>query len=244
MNRNLHKVIYSVNFPKSKMYTLHTTINYIADSGSYVTGTLEVFYITTVLPIKIYKVYKRIMTLAQEILEQAGIRAANESFTRSHCTVETEYSNKNLVAYVKKAVPRWKVLVPLKAIIVPLNFPNVDGKRCMNRAKTRLQQLTGLPFVKCKDMISGHCETCGYIITEAMITAIQNSDTPVLDIAYDSLINVLKKRLSTTIKILFEPELCAAESKAPHQFAMWSSLFKKAINIVQDIESDNSAVNF
>ena len=57
----------------------------------------------------------------------------------------------------------------------------------MDCAKTRLQQLTDLPSSMCEDMISEHCETCGCIVTEAVIVAIQNGDTPVLDIAYDTL---------------------------------------------------------
>ena len=42
-------------------------------------------------------------------------------------------------------------------------------------------------------MINEHRETCGCIVTEVMITVIQNGDTPMLDITYDTLANVVKK---------------------------------------------------
>ena len=63
----------------------------------------------------------------------------------------------------------------------------MDDKNILDCAIKSLQQLTGLPFSKYEGMISEHCETCGCIVTEAVIVAIQNGDTPVLDIAYDTL---------------------------------------------------------
>ena len=134
---------------------------------------------------------QKIMVLAKEILGMTGMRAADGGFIRSHCTVETEYSNNNLVTYVQKAVPGWKVVAPPKAVIAPSNFPNVDNQNSLNCAIKSLHQLSCLPISKCKDTISGHCETCGCIVTEAVIAAIQNGDTPVLDIAYDTVANVL-----------------------------------------------------
>ena len=102
----------------------------------------------------------------------------------------------NLITFMKKALPGRKILAPPEAVFAPSNFPIVDGKGSMNHAKTRLHQLTGFPFTKCEDMIRGYCETCGCVISKTVIAAIQNRDTPVLDIAYDYLANVLEKRLS------------------------------------------------
>ena len=47
------------------------------------------------------------MILAQEIHGLAGMRVADGGFIRSHCTVDTEYLNKNLVKYVQNTVPGW-----------------------------------------------------------------------------------------------------------------------------------------
>ena len=61
------------------------------------------------------------------------MRAAGGSFIRSHCTVETEYSNINLVKYVQNAVPGWKMPAPPEAVIASSNSPYVDGERSMDR---------------------------------------------------------------------------------------------------------------
>ena len=76
------------------------------------------------------------MDLAKEILGMTGMCAADGVFIRSHCTVETDYSNINLVQYVQEAVPGWKVEAPPEAVIVPSNFSNVDGERSLDRAKS------------------------------------------------------------------------------------------------------------
>ena len=76
------------------------------------------------------------MTLAQEVHGLAGMRAADVGFIRSHYTVKTQHSNKNLVKYVQNAVPGWKMLAPPEAVIVPSNFSNVDGERSLDRAKS------------------------------------------------------------------------------------------------------------
>ena len=113
----------------------------------------------------------------------------------------------------------------------------------MNCAKTRLRQLTGLPFAECKDMISRHCETCGCAIIEAVIAVIQNRNTPVLDVAYDALTNVLEKASSEElVDILFEPDQRATQSNTLHQFTMWSPSLKKATKLVQDIMNNNITV--
>ena len=67
------------------------------------------------------------MDLAEELLGMTGMRAADGGFIRSHCTVETEYSNNNLVQYVLEAVPGWKVEAPPEAVIAPSKFLNVDN---------------------------------------------------------------------------------------------------------------------
>ena len=69
------------------------------------------------------------MDLAKEILGMTGMRATDGGFIRSHYTVETEYSNNNLVQYVQEAVPGWKMEAPPEAVIAPSNFPNVDNQR-------------------------------------------------------------------------------------------------------------------
>ena len=136
---------------------------------------------------------KKFLFLAEEILGMTGMRAADGGFIRSHYTVETDYLNNNLVQYVQKTVPGWKMVALPKAFIAPSNFPNVDNQNSLNCAIQSLHQLLCLPISKCKDMISGHCETCGCIVTEAVMAVIQNGDTPVLDIAYGTLAKILKK---------------------------------------------------
>ena len=176
------------------------------------------------------------MDLAEEILGMTGMRTANGGFIRSHCTVETEYSNNNLVKYIQKAVPGWKVVAPPKANIAPSNFPNVDNQNSLNCAIKSLDQLLRMPISKCKDMISGHCETCGCIETEAVMAAIQNGDTHVLDIAHCTLAKVLEKSSTRkTSKIMFNPELRATQSPASRLFTMWSPLFNQAESLMKEI---------
>ena len=185
------------------------------------------------------------MDLAEEILGMTGMCAADGGFIRSHCTVETEYSNNNLVQYVQEAVPRWKVEAPPEAVIAPSNFPNVDNQRRTNCAIKSLHQLSCLPISKCKDMISGHCETCGCIVTEAVMEAIQNGDTPVLDIAYDTLAKVLKESsIRIIIEIMFGPKLRANKSPTSRLFTMWSPLFNQAESLMKEIMIDKGNTEF
>ena len=161
------------------------------------------------------------MDLAKEILGMTGMRAADGGFIRSHCTVETEYSNNNLVQYVLEAVPGWKVEAPPEAVIAPSKFPNVDNQRRTNCAVKSLHQFSNWPISKCKDMISGHCKTCGCIVTEAVMTAIRNGDTPVLDIAYGTLtkVNLVfekpSKSCSSRNYVLHNPQ-CRVYSQCGH----------------------------
>ena len=169
------------------------------------------------------------MDLAEELLGMTGMRAADEGFIRSHCIVETEYSSNNLVQYVLEAVPGWKVEAPPEAVIAPSQFPNVDNQRRTNCAVKSLHQFSNWPISKCKDMISGHCKTCGCIVTEAVMEAIRNGDTPVLDIAYGTLAKVLKKSsIQKTIEIMFGPELRASKYPTSRLFTMWLPLFNQA----------------
>ena len=75
---------------------------------------------------------KKIMDLAEEILGMTGMRTANGGSIRSHCIVETEYSNNNLIKYIQKAVPGWKVVAPSEANITLPNFPTVNNQNSPN----------------------------------------------------------------------------------------------------------------
>ena len=94
-------------------------------------------------------------------------------------------------------------------------------------------------------MISRHCETCGCIVTEAVMEAIRNGDTPVLDIAYGTLAKVLKESsIRKTIEIMFGPELRANKSPTSRLFTMWSPLFNQAENLMKELMVDNSYEKF
>ena len=80
------------------------------------------------------------MDLAEQILGITGMRTADGGFIRSHCIVETECSNNNLIKYIQKAVPGWKVVVPSEANIMLPNFPSVDYRNSPNCAIKSLNE--------------------------------------------------------------------------------------------------------
>ena len=175
---------------------------------------------------------QNIMDLAEEILGMTGMRTANGGFIRSHCTVETEYLNNNLVKYIQKAVPGWKVGAPPKANITPSNFPTVDNQNSPNCAIKSLDELLRKPISNCKNMISGHCETSGCIETESVMAVTRNGPTSKLDIAHCTLAKVLEKSSRRkTSETMFNPELRATQSPASCLFTMWSPLFNQAERI-------------
>ena len=137
------------------------------------------------------------------------------------------------------------MVAPPKAAIAPSNFPNVDNKNSLDCTIKSLQRLICLPISKCEDMISEHCETCSCIVTEAVMAAIQNGDTPLLNIAYGTLAKVLNKSsIRKTIEIMFKPELLAVQSPALRLFTMWSSLFNQAESLMKEIMVDKSDEKF
>ena len=185
------------------------------------------------------------MDLAEEILGMTGMRATDGGFIRSHCTVETEYSNNNLVQYIVEAVPGWKVVAPPESVTAPSQFPKMDTPYRTNRALTSLRQFSKWPMSKCKDMISGHCKTCGCIVTEAVIKVIRNGGTPVLDVAYSTLAKVLQNTtIQKSIEIMFGPEIRGSQSPTSRLFSMWLPLFNQAENLMKEFLVDNCDAKF
>ena len=185
------------------------------------------------------------MDLAQEIFSMTGMRATDGGFIRSRCTVETEFSNNNLVQYIEEAVPGWKVVAPPQSVSAPSQFPKMDSAYSRKTALTSLCQFSKWPMSTCKDLISGHCETCGYIVTEAVIKAIQNGDSPVLDVAYSKLAKVLQNTsIKKSIEIMFGPQVRGSQSPMSRLFSMWLPLFNQAENLMKELLVDNSDAKF
>ena len=172
------------------------------------------------------------MVLAEEILGMTGMRTADGGFIRSHSIVETECSNNNLIKYIQKAVPGWKVVAPSEANITLPNFPTVDNQNSPNCAIKSLDELLHMPISNCRDMISGHCKTSGCNETESVIAVTRNGPTHKLDIVHCTLAKVLDKSIRRkTSGIMFNPKLRATQSPASCLFTMWSPLFNQAVSL-------------
>ena len=185
------------------------------------------------------------MDLAQEIFSMTGMRATDGGFIRSRCTVETEFSNNNLVQYIEEAVPGWKVVAPPQSVIAPSQFPKMDSAYRRKSALTSLCRFSKWPMSTCKDLISGHCETCGYIVTEAVIKAVRNGDSPVMDVAYSKLAKELQNTsIKKSIEIMFGPQVRGSQSPMSRLFSMWLPLFNQAENLMKELLVDNSDAKF
>ena len=158
--------------------------------------------------------------LTSAVLKQAVSRR------RSRCWVETEHNHTNVISWIQKALPDWKLVSPSRSDPAPSAFP--EENTC--KAQEALQQTLGLqpplPSSTLQDMIAGHCETCAVILSEHVVAAIKqrNNVGNALTSGYASLYNMLQQSsgCEEQVRILFEAEKRAATSgTSDRQLSMW-----------------------